>query len=159
MTVIIYVDINLIMKVKLLPLDAVHEVRDTCLCLHTQRAARVVARRFDAALREVGLTNGQFSLMMGLSRPEPPTIGQVANLLAMDRTTITAAVKALERRGFVTVMVSDADRRERRLALTAKGADALRAALPIWRTEHARLEKTLSERGPDQLRALLRDLE
>lgn len=146
------------MKVKLLPLESVHEVRDTCLCLHTQRAARVIARRFDAALKEAGLTNGQFSLLTALSRPEPPAIGQVAQLLAMDRTTITAAVKALQRRGFVNVVTSESDRRERRLAITQKGADAARAALPIWRAEHANLEKLMTARAPAQLRALLREI-
>src|ERR1041384_3045022 len=48
-----------------------HAVRDTCLCLHAQRAARVLARRFDDALRPVGLTNGQFSLLHSLNRPVP----------------------------------------------------------------------------------------
>jgi hypothetical protein len=47
-------------------------VRDTCLCLHLQRAARAVARRFDTALRPLGITNGQFSLLMSLNRPERP---------------------------------------------------------------------------------------
>ena len=59
-------------------------VRDTCLCLHAQRAARALARRFDEALRPAGLTNGQFSLLMSLNRPEPPHLGSVAALLAMD---------------------------------------------------------------------------
>ena len=49
-------------------------VRDTCLCLHMQRAARALARRFDEALRPVGLTNGQFSLLMSLNRPAAPTM-------------------------------------------------------------------------------------
>lgn len=147
------------MKVKLLPLDAVHEVRDTCLCLYTQRAARALARRFDAALKEVGINNGQFSLMMSLSRPHPPTISQVASVLGMDRTTLTAALKTLERRGLVAVSVSEEDRRERRLSLTAKGADTLRAALPIWRAEHKKVEKALSAGGAGTLRTLLRTLE
>src|SRR5215469_18011703 len=91
------------------------EVRDTCLCLHLQRAARAVARRFDAALRPLGLTSGQFSLLMALNRPEPASIGNVASLLAMDRTTLTANVKPLERRGLVAVTIDDADKRARRL--------------------------------------------
>ena len=72
-----------------------HHVRDNCLCLHVQRAARALARRFDDALRPVELTNGQFSLLMSLNRPEPPTIGSVSVLLAMDRTTLTANLKPL----------------------------------------------------------------
>ena len=51
-------------------------VRDACLCLHVQRAARARARRFDDALRPIGLTNGQFSIMMSLNRPKAPAMGQ-----------------------------------------------------------------------------------
>src|SRR5215475_7422678 len=83
------------------PYETTLLVRDACLCLHVQRAARALARRFDEALRPLGLTNGQFSLMMSLNRPEPPSMGSVATLLAMDRTTLTAALKPLERRRLV----------------------------------------------------------
>src|ERR1700756_1544583 len=86
-------------------------VRDTCLCLHLQRAARALARRFDDALRPLGLTSGQYSTMMSLNRPEPPSIGSVASLLAMDRTTLTAALKPLERRGLVKVSIDKEDKR------------------------------------------------
>src|SRR5579872_6331808 len=106
-------------------------VRDTCLCLHLQRAARAVARRFDEALRPLGLTNGQFSLLMSLNRLAPPTIGAVAALLAMDRTTLTASLKPLERRGLVMVAVDTSDRRSRRLSLTPAGREVLADALPI----------------------------
>src|SRR5919199_1291024 len=112
------------------------EVRDTCLCLHVQRAARALARRFDEALRPLGLTHGQFSLLMSLNRPEPPTIGSVSALLGMDRTTLTANLKPLERRGLATVVVDPSDRRGRRLILTTKGRTLLSDAMPIWRREH-----------------------
>src|ERR1700742_1064219 len=93
-------------------------VRDTCLCLRMKRAARALARRFDDALRPLGLTNGQFSLMMSLNRPEPPGMAAVASLLAMDRTTLTAALKPLERRSLVRIEVDAEDRRGRQLRLT-----------------------------------------
>src|SRR5436190_24258617 len=98
-----------------LPFEVTRLVRDTCLCLHAQRAARALARRFDEALRPLGLTSGQFSLLISLNRPDPPAIGSVAGLLAMDRTTLTANLKPLERRGLVTVAVVGTDRRVRRL--------------------------------------------
>src|SRR5919108_1703229 len=94
-----------------LPYSVTLHVRDTCLCLHLQRAARVVARRFDDALRPIGLTQGQFSLLMSLNRPEPPSIGSVADLLALDRTTLTANLKPLERRGLLAVTADESDRR------------------------------------------------
>jgi DNA-binding MarR family transcriptional regulator len=85
------------------PFDVTHRVRNTCLCLHLQQATQAVARRFDAALRSLNLTNGQFSLLMSLNRPEAARIGDVSALLAMDRTTLTANLKPLERRGLVTI--------------------------------------------------------
>ena len=133
-------------------------VRDTCLCLHLQRAARAVARRFDAALRPLGLTNGQFSLLMSLNRPEPPTIGDVAALLAMDRTTLTAALKPLERRRLVTIGVDAADKRNRRLQLTRDGRALLAKAVPIWKRTHAVLDGELGWPNAARLRADLRGL-
>jgi len=134
------------------------EVRDACLCLHLQRAARAVARRFDAAFRPLGLTSGQFSLLMSLNRPEPPAMGNVASLLAMDRTTVTANLKPLERRGLVQVKVDPADRRSRRLVLTPGGRALLVTAVPIWRDTHAALDGLLPRSDPEDLRIDLRAL-
>jgi hypothetical protein len=103
--------------------DVALAVKNACLCLHVQRAARSLARLFDEAFRPVGITNGQFSLLMSLNRPGPARMREVAKLLAMDRTTLTAALKTLVR------------------------------ALPIWRDEHARLERGLAD--ADGLRAAL----
>ncbi len=133
-------------------------VRDSCLCLHAQRAARALARRFDEALRPVGLTNGQFSLLISLNRPEPPAMGPVAHLLAMDRTTLTAALKPLERRGLLTIIIDTKDRRNRRLALTQAGRDLLAEAAPIWHATHAAVEMSLVGQSADALRASLRTL-
>src|SRR5262249_36894186 len=141
-----------------LPFEITHRVRDTCLCLHVQRAARMLARVFDEALRPVGLTHGQFSLLMSLNRPTPPSIGGVADLLAMDRTTLTANLKPLERRGLVKVTVDPEDKRGRRLILTAAGRALLASAVPIWKRTHAGTERRLARANPDQLRADLRAL-
>lgn len=119
---------------------ATAHVRDHCLCLHAQRAARALARRFDAALKPLGLTSGQFSLLMSLNRPEPAPMAAVARLLAMDRTTLTAALKPLERRGLVASVANPADRRSRHLALTDAGRDLLARALPSWTSTHAELD-------------------
>lgn len=141
-----------------LPFSTTLHVRDNCLCLHVQRAARALARRFDEALRPVGLTQGQFSLLMSLNRPAPPRIGDVAVLLAMDRTTLTAALKPLLRRGLVKVTVDKADKRGRRLTLTAAGRALLVAATPIWTRAHAETERALTTSSPDTLRTTLREL-
>ncbi|WP_174802460.1 MarR family winged helix-turn-helix transcriptional regulator [Martelella limonii] len=123
-----------------LPLSTTIEVRDRCLCLYLQRAARAVGRHFDEALRPLGLTNGQYSLLMSLNRPEPPRVAEVAQVLAMDRTTLTASIKPLERRGLMASFQDDKDRRIRRLKLTDDGLDLLERAVPVWRDTHDRLD-------------------
>ena len=131
-----------------------HLVRDTCLCLHAQRAARALARRFDEALRPVGITNGQFSLLMSLNRPQPATMRSVASLLAMDRTTLTAALKPLERRGLVEVHPDPKDRRSRLITLTPEGLSLLSRAVPIWEKTH-KVVAALAGEEADRLRAQL----
>ena len=142
-------------KLDRMPFESTLLVRDTCLCLHTQRAARALARVFDDAFRALDLTNGQYSLLMALNRPEPATMGSVASLLAMDRTTLTAALKPLERRGLVAITVDPKDRRGKRLALTEAGHALLNEALPIWKRKHAEIEAGLADADLEGLRRAL----
>lgn len=132
-------------------------IRDHCLCLHAQQAARALSRRFDEAFRPFGITSGQFSLLNSLNRPAPPTIGQVADTLAMDRSTVTANLKPLERMGAVITTVDPDDRRGRRVALTAAGRALLEQTAPVWIAEHAAVEAEL-DGGGDALRTGLRRL-
>lgn len=140
---------------KILPFEATLQVRDHCLCLAVQRAARALARRFDDAMRAMDLTHGQFSLLMSLNRPEPASIGEVAHFLAMDRTTLTANLKPLERRGLLKVAVDKEDRRSRRLTLTAAGHALLIEALPVWKKTHAGIDKLIVDPKADHLREIL----
>jgi DNA-binding MarR family transcriptional regulator len=145
-------------KAEEIPFEISHYVRDACLCLHVQRTARALARHFDDAFRLFDLTSGQFSLLVSLNRATPPSIGSVASLLAMDRTTLTAALKPLERRGLIQVSVDAKDRRSRLLKLTRKGRALLRRAVPIWESEHSAMEQRLRGIDPELLRHGLRVL-
>lgn len=114
-----------------------------------------LARLFDEALRPPRLTSQQFSLLMSLNRPEPPPIGPVSSLLGMDRTTLTAAWKPLERRGLVTISPGDKDRRSRLLAITPEGLALLAEAMPIWQRTHDTVDARLTEIEPAKLRQAL----
>ena len=129
-------------------------VRDTCLCLHLQRAARALARRFDDALRPLGLTSGQYSTLMSLNRPEPPSIGSVASLLAMDRTTLTRDVKLLEKLDLVEV-APGRDRRTRLVRLTDKGRVAIYHTVPLWEEAQTRMVKGMGKKRWRKLMARL----
>lgn len=135
-----------------LPREIALEVRDRCLCFVAQRAARELARRFDRLLAPVGLTNGQFSMMVatgGMGNPKP---GDLARSLAMDHATVTAAIRKLEKRGLVSVGTDADDRRARRLSLTAEGVALVRKAMPLWRAEHTRLDAELTSAGHEARR-------
>jgi DNA-binding MarR family transcriptional regulator len=107
-------------------------VRDTCLCLGVQRASRAIGRMFDDAFRPLGLNNFQFSLLMMLNRPSPLTVGGLAECLAMDRTTTTANLKPLERRGLLTIRRAEEDARIKHIVLTSAGRALLAEAVGRW---------------------------
>jgi len=96
--------------------------------------------------------------MMSLNRPKPPDMAEVSSLLAMDRTTLTAALKPLQSRGLVTIVTDPTDRRRRLMTLTPTGRKLLVRAVPVWKRTHAAIESLLSDGGPDRLRKDLRAL-
>ncbi|MFN4025086.1 MAG: MarR family winged helix-turn-helix transcriptional regulator [Hyphomonas sp.] len=140
-----------------LPLNVTSEVYNRCLCFGVHRAARALARRFDEAFAPLGISHGQYSLMMSLNRPAPPRLGEAAAFLAMDRTTLTANLKPLERMGYVKIVPDKDDKRSRRLILTAAGRRILTAAVPVWRATHDEVDALLAT-SPVALRGQLMEL-
>jgi DNA-binding MarR family transcriptional regulator len=136
------------------PAEQARQVGESCLCLHVQRAGRALARRFDEALRPCGLSSWQFSILMSLSASEPPSLGVLAEWLVMDRTTLTANLKPLERRGLVRVRPDQQDRRVRRLSLSKSGRSLLARALPLWEAAQREAEACLGTRAPALRQAL-----
>ena len=131
-------------------------VGDTCPCLEVQRASRAIGRRFDEAFRPLGLNNGQFSLLMALNRPTPPTMSSLAERLAMDRTTTTANLKPLERRGLVEIQRDEQDARVRRIVLTEAGRAVLAEAVDRWRAANDAVVARLGGTDLAALRSALR---
>lgn len=132
------------------------EVRDRCLCFTAQRAARGLARRFDRLFAGLGITNGQFSMMVAMGGMGAPKLGELAAFLAMDHATVTAAVRKLERRGLVTVRVDGSDARARRASVTDAGTALVARAMPLWREEHARLGVELDGEAAEVRRQMMR---
>ncbi|AWN36346.1 MarR family winged helix-turn-helix transcriptional regulator [Methylobacterium radiodurans] len=128
-------------------------VERSCYSFAAQKAARALGRRYDAALRPTGLSNWQFTLLMMLVREEPPTISALAQHLATDRTTITANLKPLERRGLVTVQGDAEDRRVRRVALSDAGRTLLTEAYPLWQQAQEAVTRQLGSVDQNAFRA------
>ncbi|WP_371706929.1 MarR family winged helix-turn-helix transcriptional regulator [Oceanicola sp. D3] len=89
---------------------------------------------------------------MSLNRPAPPRLTDLTGQLGMDRTTLTASVKVLERRGLMRQEPDEKDKRAKRLLLTADGRALLKQAVPIWRETHARIEADLERITAHEMR-------
>jgi len=131
------------------------EVRDTCLCFAAQRAARELARRFDRAFADLGITNGQFSMMTAMGGMGRPKLGDLARFMGMDHATVTSAIHKLEKRGLVTVSSDGKDRRARRVSLTDEGVITVERALLVWRIEHLKMTLEMGDDAVPELRAQL----
>lgn len=120
------------------------EFESACIAQALRRAARKVTRRYEEALRPVGLTMGQFSTLAALARPDPVALTVLAEQLGMDRTTLTRDLAPLERRGLVASSPSKEDRRVRGIALTDAGRSCLEKAAPLWRAAQAESGRRLA---------------
>lgn len=125
-------------------LDACAEVAMSCVCFNLRRASRMVSQLFDGILRPSGLRITQFTLMVAISLRGSTPIQELAEILGMDRTTLTRNLKGLEEAGIVSVAVGT-DRRSRLVSLTPKGERALDDAMPAWRQAQQRAVETLGE--------------
>lgn len=103
-----------------------------CHCLAARRHARAVTRHFEAELRRHGLRATQFSILAALALAGPMTMGKLAGLLGLERTTLTRSAAHLERDGWLRTGRSE-DGRERPLRLTASGRRKLELAYPSWK--------------------------
>ena len=131
------------------------QIGSSCFVLHVRRAARQISRIYDEALRSAGLNSGQFSLMTMLTALESCSLSRAADGLGLDRTTLNAVLKPLERDGLVRSVKDPADARVRRLALTSAGKARLAEAEPLWRAAQTKIEAKLEGRCADALRSYL----
>jgi DNA-binding MarR family transcriptional regulator len=126
-----------------------------CLCLASRRAARAITRAFDRQLRPHGIRTTQFSVLAMLALKGPQSIGDLADLLGTDRTTLTRNLALLEGQSLVRIRQGD-DARARIVALEPKGRSALTAAFPAWRKAQSTLSSAIGSAMADNLRRLAR---
>lgn len=120
-----------------------------------RKAARRVSQIYDRHLEPFGLTISQFGILAHLRGLDGASIGQVAERMVMDPTSLTRSLKPLERQGFVRLSIDPNDRRARRLSLTAEGLAALSAARPGWARAQAEVEAALGAAETAALNASL----
>ncbi len=103
-----------------------------CWCLAARRTARTITRMYEDLLRPHGLRATQFSILASLALKGPTPIGELAEFLGLERTTLTRSAALLERNGWLRSLQTK-DAREHPLEVTPAGRSKLEAALPAWK--------------------------
>jgi len=127
---------------------------ETCIALRVRRMSRIITRIYDDALRPLGLTASQFTLLTSLAMQDGVTASEVGFDLDIEKSTLSRNLKRLLALGLIT-MDPPAGRRGRGLHLTEKGVEAIRAAYPLWRATQAKAEQTFGGDGRAKLDGLL----
>ena len=129
----------------------------SCACYNLRRASRAVTQLFDSYFDEVGLKATQFTILAALAWADekPPTIGELADTLVLEQSSLSRNLAVLERLGFIRLVPGEEDRRERIVSLTRTGRAALAKGFPIWKKAQAAIASALENSELDsQLRAL-----
>ena len=120
------------------------ERQEPCLCGRLRRASRTLTRIYDEALAPAGLTVTQFSILRTLTRMERPTLGELAEETAHEKSGLWRTLQPLIREGLIETA---ADGRAQRLSLTDQGMLVLVRAMPMWRGAQGRVDRVLGPRG------------
>ena len=126
-----------------------------CTCFSLRKASRAVTQVYDEALKPTGLRTTQFSLLNAIDKRAPVLISELAEVLVMDRSTLTRNLRPLLESELIEVVASE-DGRQRPVVLTRRGKGKLKDARPIWRTIQNKIAKGL---GKERWTRLIGDLD
>ncbi len=129
-------------------------ISQVCLCHHIRRTARTVTRLFDRALQKIGLNYSQFNMLVVIATLEPASSSDVARAMAMDRTTLSRNIKALNRLEYIDV-IAGSGRRAGILKLSPAGHAILKTGSALWRNAQREVTNTLGPAKTSQLLEIL----
>lgn len=122
------------------------EAANTCACFKARQAARMITKSYDEAMKSLGLKATQFTLLSAVTLADGSlTLTQLAEHLAMDRTTLSRNLRPLESRDLV-VLSDEGYRRARTVKMTKAGETLLRKAIPVWQDAQDRIRSALGDR-------------
>jgi len=136
--------------------DTLRKVSERCICLHTRMTARAVTRAYDAALAPLGLEATQFTLLAAIAAEPTRSVTEMADRLALERTSLSRNLSLLSRRGLIAAVGGKG--RAIHYAVTDAGEAAIEAALPAWRAVQGRLEAEIGDAGWREMQGGLRRL-
>ena len=138
-------------------LRAAHRIANECICTRVRAASRLFTKIYDAEMRSTGLQDSQVGVLVAIAHfgEAGASVGDLARVLMMDRTTLTRNLKPLEKAAYVRVARSPNDARARVIILTRAGERMIETALPLWEKAQKKVRDTL---GPKLFETLGADL-
>jgi DNA-binding MarR family transcriptional regulator len=124
-----------------------------CFCLASRQAARKITRLYDGYMQGSGIRATQFTILSQLMLRGEMAIGKLANILGMERTTLTRNLTLLEQRKWISIRTGD-DPRSRMIGITAQGRGIVRRGFPYWSKAQAHVGKLLGADGEAALKIL-----
>ena len=133
--------------------EAAETISANCLAARIRLLHRTITGIFDDALRPIGLTDAQLTILVMVANRGPVSPGAVARHLNMEKSTISRNIARMEKNGWLTVADSQSGRKQQ-LTLTAKGKALLVKALPVWNEAQTKAKAVLGQRGADSISTL-----
>ncbi|MBT2539020.1 MarR family winged helix-turn-helix transcriptional regulator [Arthrobacter sp. ISL-69] len=127
----------------------------TCNCFALRKASRYLTAAYDQALAPTGLRATQFTILQKTASQGALSVTELAEIMAMDRTTLATNLKPLARAGLVTVEPSEQDRRKKMTRITDAGLAKFEESLALWSGAQDKFEHNYGEAKAAELRRML----
>jgi DNA-binding MarR family transcriptional regulator len=126
---------------------------EECLAVRVRLLSRRLTRIYDGALRPLGVTVPQVNLLSVLEIIESAPAGRVADLLAMEISTLSRNARIMESEGWITIERAEHGN-GRILRITSAGLKKLRDAKPAWDAAQLEARELLGDKGALELKRL-----
>ncbi len=120
---------------------------DSCACFNLRKAARAVTRQFDEALQPTGLRSTQAVILVELARRGPMPLGQFADAMVMDKSTLSRKLKLLRGKGLIVMKPGTG--RQKLVSISDQGIQTVREIIPFWRIAQKQFLQSFGEEGWD----------
>jgi len=121
-------------------------MRAFCASANLRRAARLVTRHYDRALKPIGVTAAQLPILSAISVGAGDSIAELSHTLDIEASGLSRDLALLEKKGLVRLTTGD-DRRSRALQLTARGQRTIVRAFKAWQKAHAEILDAVGEQN------------
>ena len=126
-----------------------------CTCFKLRRLTRRITAVYDRALSGAGMRVTQYSLLAHLRGLRSVAMSELAEMLDMDRTTLTRNLRPLIEAGWIEVKPSTEDTRIRLVHITPSGETQLQTARVCWRRAQQEVNSTIGSAGVAALHRML----